>query len=103
MKVDGVKNVAYTKAGNPYKKCKTGRKVLTGVGVGTVAVGTVLASRFMGGFGNFIKALGPKAALPLLGIAAWFGIGAGIDAIVNHKRAQKADKLAQREKVDTVA
>ena len=103
MKVDGVKNVAYTKAGNPYKKCKTGRKVLTGIGVGSAAVSTVLASRVMGGFGNLIKALGPKAALPLLGIAAWFGIGAGIDAIVNHKRGKKADKQAQQEKVNAMA
>lgn len=103
MKVDGVKNVAYTKAGNPYKKCKTGKRVCTGLAVGTAAVSTVVSSKMMGGFGKLIKAMGPMAALPLLGIAAWFGIGAGIDAMVNHKRGKKADKQAQQEKVDAMA
>lgn len=103
MKVNNVKNTAYTQAGNPYKKCKTGRKIMGG-GALAVATGSTLVAGKVMGFKNLFKAMGPLGiGLMVLGIAADFGIGAGIDAIVNHKRGKKADKQAQQEKVDAMA
>ncbi len=114
MRVDSLSSVGVTKNGNPYKKSKAGKKM--GEFAGAAYVGTsaamlvkngglkrplakvMVSLRNLGMKNPKIAAYGAAGAGVLLAMAIAVGvgklIGAGVDKIINSRRAKAADNAA---------
>lgn len=125
MSVSAVNSVSFagktkqTKKGNDYNKTKTAK--IAGAAVGFLAIPTASVFVAMKGGANLKNSVGgifaayftkngiwidrKIAALCLGGLALTtfigFGLGAGIDAIINKVRRNKADKIANKTETKT--
>lgn len=116
MTIQSVSNVSFgavSKKGNEYKKSHAA--TITGAAMGAMGATGVALNRNMlkksfalmadAGAPKFIQTLAknPKTAIVVWAATSflvWLGIGAGINKIVNHNKAAKADKAAEAQKAE---